>query len=62
MPSYVVQIVYDVEADSPEIAAMALADMIDEGLFYRPVCDVYSESGALIARVDTENETIQTAN
>lgn len=54
MPDYIVRITYDVEANNPEEAAMAIAGMLDEGLFYRPVCDVYDPSLTFLTRVDTD--------
>jgi hypothetical protein len=58
MSSYVVRITYDVEADSPEEAATLLADAMDEGLIYRPVCDVYDPSLTFLTRVDTHEDSL----
>ena len=53
--TYTCRVEYEIEADSPQSAAMQLSKWMSEGVIYQPVVDVLDEDLNPLATIFTED-------
>ena len=53
--TYPCRVEYEIEADSPQSAAMQLSKWMSEGMIYQPVVDVLDEDLNPLATIFTED-------